>query len=265
MAAPIIQWFVETAGDTKLLWEAPENWQELSSSEEEHDQILFASSESTEEVLLPMKRPGVGEASVAPDALLLRSVQTDENTGEEVIKYIRIPNWGTGQERVSLCARFLGFNVTLIAKPRLEAYDNFDDAYTGAASDTPLLNGTESSNQSPLVRAIDSTLAAKNGSGGPTAGWYFSPDIGSSNEDKRIKYLNGYDSFLECGEIIVPQDGSTIIDRTTYTYDDEAEGPDFENENRSTFYFSVCPIIPNDITRGQVKKDVVLIMRSFYA
>ena len=101
MAAPIIKWFVETEGATTLPWETLGNWQELSSSEEEHDQILFASSESTEDVLLPMKRPDEGEAATAPTALFLREVTTNSD-GEEFIKYIKIPNWGTTNERVTL-------------------------------------------------------------------------------------------------------------------------------------------------------------------
>jgi hypothetical protein len=271
MAAPIIRWFVETAGETTLPWETPDNWQELSSSEEEHDQILFASSESTEDVLLPMKRPAEGAPSTAPSAMFLRSVLVDEETSVETVKYIKIPNWGNAlKERVTLCAQFSAVTTlgcVLIAKPRLEAYDNFDDAYTGADSETPLLNGTKSSLDNPLVRAVDTTLQAKNNiEGFPPTSWYFSPSIGSSDEDKRTKYLNGYDSFLECGEVIVPEGGSTIIDGTTYTFNDESESdPDYGNQNRSYFFFSVCPIIPDDILRGQVKKDVILIVRSFYA
>lgn len=268
MAAPIIKWFVETEGATTLPWETLGNWQELSSSEEEHDQILFASSESTEDVLLPMKRPDEGEAATAPTALFLREVTTNSD-GEEFIKYIKIPNWGTTNERVTLCAQFIASpqETLLIAKPRLEAYDNFDDAYTGSASETPLLTGTTSSLGNPLVRAIDTTSPARlSNPYFPTPFWYFNPNIGSSNEDNRTKYLNGYDSFLECGEIIVPKGGSTLIEGETYTYNDTAEGdPDYGDNNRSYFFFSVCPIIPDDIMRGQVKKDVVLIVRSFYA
>jgi hypothetical protein len=252
---------------TTLPWETPENWRELSSSEEEHDQILFASSESTEDVLLPMKRPAVGEPSIAPSALYLRSITVDELTGVESVKYIRIPNWRGANERLVMCAQFTadgdGGGTTLIAKPRLEAYSSFDAAYTGAESDTPLLAGTDIS-PNPLIRAVDCTLAAKTGDATfPPSSWFFNVDIGSGDADKKIKYLNGYDNPLACGEIIVPVGGKTIDAGDTYDHDPLVD--DLENADRSYFFFSVCPVIPEDILRGQVDKDVILIVRSFYA
>ena len=259
MAAHLIKWYVETAGLTASLSETLGNWQELSSSEESHSQVLFASGDSTASVLLPMDRPPQGGTPIVPDSLFLRE---ETSLG---VSYTKIKNWGKTSPNglynfcVKLTASPLG--TTLISKPRLEAYDSFNSAFIGKAAESALLTGTTSTNDQPLLRAIDTTAEALSidiAASWPPSNWWFDTSLTYGTTDgNRIKYINGSNSFLEPSIVIVPEGGSTIISDTTYT--------DSSSRVSSEFYFSIAPIIPDDVLRGQDGKDIVILIRNFYA
>jgi hypothetical protein len=259
MAAPLIKWYVETAGLTASLSETLGNWQELSSSEESHSQLLFASGDSTSSVLLPMERPAQGGSTTVPDSMFLRE---ETSLG---ISYNDIKNWGKAYPNglYTFCAKFTAADAgtVLISKPRLEAYDSFNSAFIGKASESVLLTGTTATNDQPLLRAIDTTAEALSFDVSPIwppQNWWFDSTLTYGTTDgNRIKYINGSSSFLEPGIVVVPEGGSTIMEGTTYT----------ESSTRvsSEFYFSIAPVIPDDVLRGQDGKDVVILIRSFYA
>jgi hypothetical protein len=259
MAAPLIKWFVETAGLTASLSEALGNWQELYSSETTHSQVLFASGESTQDVLLPMHRPDEGAAPVAPDSLFLREEDTNG------VSYTKIENWGKTAPNglFNFCAKIIAdeTGTTLISYPRLEAYDSFNSAFISKAPESPLLTGTSSTNDQPLLRAIDTTAEAiglNSTINWPPPSWWTDTQLTFGTSDRnRIKYIKGSDSFLEPGIVIVPEGGTTIIDEVTYTSASDSVS--------SEFYFSIAPLIPDDVLRGQSGKDIVILIRNFYA
>lgn len=244
---------------TASLSETQANWQELSSSEDDHSQVLFASNESTSEVLLPMSRPDTGSAPTSPGAQYLRQVNS------EGVSYLKIDNWGqlAPKGRFNFCVKIEAdiSGTTLISKPRLEAYDSFDSAFTGKAPESPILTGTTNTNDLPLLRAIDLTaeaLGLDDTPNWPPSQWWVDPSLAfGTTDNKRIKYIKGIESFLEPGIVIVPEGGDTIIEDVTYTAS--------SSRVSSEFYFSFSTIIPDDVLRGQSKKDIVIILRTYFA
>jgi hypothetical protein len=206
-----------------------------------------------------MKRPEEGGAPTSPDILVLRS-ETSEG-----LQYLKIPNWNkpapSGQFNLCVSLTAAAEGTTLINKPRLEAYDTFEAAFTGEEPESPLLLGTTNTGNKPLLRAIDLTAEAMgfvSSSSWPPSGWWVSPLLTEGGSDgSRIKYLKGDSSYLEPATVIVPKEGYTSIDGITYDANSE--------KISSEFYFSICPVIPDDITRGQTKKDIVIVMRTFFA
>jgi len=207
-----------------------------------------------------MRRPELGGAPIAPEALFLRT------EGSEGVSYVKIDNWGktapTGL--YSMCVKLEAdpsMGTTLISKPRLEAYDSFEAAFKGTDPESPILTGTDSTVMQPLLRAIDVTGEAQGittTANWPPANWWFDAGLSyGGSDDNRIKYIEGSNSFLEPSVTIVPAGGSTIIEGTTYTTASSVVSTEF--------YFSVAPVIPSDVTRGQSKKDILILIRTFFA
>lgn len=248
MAAPIIRWFVETAGTTGSLSAYPENWQELSSREYE---LIFGSNEYSSTKIFPVEKSDTSE--VVPACLFLRRPTTSS------FEYVKIENWSRYGEvgRYVLAAKFesrAGETAKIVGYPRLEAWDYLDQADINKRPSSELLTGTAFTGYRPFIKAVDVTNEVVGFSplpGHPTKNWWEDSLFGTSSG--RIKDLVGTGSYLECSTIVKPTDGEVYIDDTGVAYSGSTTS--------DTFYFSVASTVPPDAYRGMKGHDVVISVR----